>query len=90
MLTVDLLRHGEVVGAASVARGCGTDVPLTQAGLRQMQAVADVLPGPPLGGIARSALARGCDFAGRPALWGGLSPKGRGHWGGGGVCAQGG
>ena len=63
VLTVDLLRHGEVVGAASVARGCGTDVPLTQAGLRQMQAVADVLRDVPLVSIASSPLRRCRGFA---------------------------
>ncbi|ATX82832.1 alpha-ribazole phosphatase/probable phosphoglycerate mutase [Mariprofundus ferrinatatus] len=40
---IDLLRHGEVEGPVSVARGCNTDVPLTETGWLQMNAVANAL-----------------------------------------------
>jgi len=42
-VVIDLLRHGEVEGPLSVARGCGTDVPLTGTGWQQMRRVADAL-----------------------------------------------
>ncbi len=40
---VDLLRHGEVEGPVAIARGCGTDVPLTEKGWQQMHSVAQSL-----------------------------------------------
>lgn len=62
-VTVDLLRHGEVAGAVSVARGCRTEVPLTETGIAQMQAVADALRDAPLAMIASSPLTRCRGFA---------------------------
>jgi len=40
---IDLLRHGEVEGPVAIARGCRTDVPLTENGWSQMDAVAQAL-----------------------------------------------
>jgi len=70
---IDLLRHGEVAGAVSVARGCRTEVPLTETGLAQMQAVADALLDTPLANIASSPLGRCRSFAERLAASRGVS-----------------
>lgn len=60
---IDLLRHGEVEGASAVARGCGTDVPLTATGMVQMQSVIDSLQDAPWVMVASSPLQRCRSFA---------------------------
>ncbi len=61
---VDLLRHGEVEGKVSIARGRGTDVPLTENGWGQMKAVTDVLVREgKLTAAASSPVPRCADFA---------------------------
>jgi len=61
---VDLLRHGEVEGPVSVARGCGTDVPLTEHGWKEMDRVARALQlEGSLTAIATSPLSRCALFA---------------------------
>jgi broad specificity phosphatase PhoE len=61
---VDLLRHGEVEGPVSIARGCGTNVPLTESGWRQMDSVTQALYREgSLISIASSPLARCALFA---------------------------
>jgi len=62
-LIVDLLRHGEVVGPVSMARGCGTDLALTEFGWQQMRAVAAALTESPLTAIATSPMQRSRLFA---------------------------
>lgn len=63
---IDLLRHGEVEGPVSVARGCGTDVPLTEIGWQQMQGVGQALEREgTLTAVASSPLARCAEFAGQ-------------------------
>jgi len=62
-VVIDLLRHGEVEGDISMARGCRTEVALTANGWRQMQAVADALSDTPLQQVATSPLGRCHDFA---------------------------
>jgi len=61
---VDLLRHGEVEGEAAIARGRGTDVPLTGNGWAQMAAVAEILQREgTLTAAATSPMPRCADFA---------------------------
>lgn len=61
---IDLLRHGEVEGPVSVARGCRTDLPLTEHGWRQMQTVADMLQAEAVvSAVASSPLSRCAGFA---------------------------
>jgi len=61
---IDLLRHGEVEGPVAIARGCGTDVPLTENGWQQMQSVAQCLHlEGSLTSIATSPLSRCALFA---------------------------
>lgn len=63
---IDLLRHGEVEGPVSVARGCGTDVALTEQGWSQMESVATALKREnSLNAIATSPLPRCAMFASR-------------------------
>jgi broad specificity phosphatase PhoE len=63
---IDLLRHGEVDGPVSIARGCGTDVPLTENGWLQMDAVAQALCREgSLTSVATSPLPRCALFASR-------------------------
>ena len=61
---IDLLRHGEVEGPVGVARGCGTDVPLTEQGWLQMKLVEQALcKEGTLNAIATSPLSRCALFA---------------------------
>jgi len=61
---IDLLRHGEVEGPLSIARGSGTDVPLTAYGWAQMSAVSDaLLREATLTAVACSPMPRCADFA---------------------------
>lgn len=61
---IDLLRHGEVEGPVSVARGCGTDVPLTGTGWQQLRTVGEALRAEgSLTAIATSPLSRCAGFA---------------------------
>jgi len=61
---VDLLRHGEVEGLVSIARGSGTDVPLTALGWKQMDAVSKVLlTEGTLTAVGSSPMPRCIDFA---------------------------
>ena len=70
---IDLLRHGEVEGAVSVARGCRTDVPLTESGWLQMDAVAQSLQlEGSLTAIATSPVSRCALFAGQFSTKAGL------------------
>lgn len=62
-VVIDLLRHGEVEGDVSTARGCRTEVPLTAAGWKQMRGVADALSDMPLQQVATSPLGRCHAFA---------------------------
>jgi len=62
-MIIDLLRHGEVKGEAAIARGCGTDVPLTATGWRQMQAVARAARADGVDAVASSSLQRCRAFA---------------------------
>jgi len=63
-IIIDLLRHGEVEGPVAIARGCGTDVPLTEIGWQQMQDVAQALHlENSLTSIATSPLSRCALFA---------------------------
>lgn len=61
---IDLLRHGEVEGPVAVARGCGTNVSLTERGRAEMDRVARVLQiEGSLTAIASSPLSRCALFA---------------------------
>jgi len=63
-IIIDLLRHGEVEGLVSIARGSGTDVPLTADGWKQMDAVSKVLLSEgTLTAVASSPMPRCADFA---------------------------
>jgi len=61
---IDLLRHGEVEGPVGIARGCGTDVALTEQGWGQMRLVEQTLRDEgTLTAIATSPLSRCALFA---------------------------
>jgi broad specificity phosphatase PhoE len=60
---VDLLRHGEVEGEASIARGCGTDVPLSAGGWSQMRQVGAWIRGDGVQVVATSPMQRCRAFA---------------------------
>lgn len=63
-IIIDLLRHGEVEGPAAVARGCGTDVSLTERGKAEMDRVTRALQiEGSLTAIASSPLSRCALFA---------------------------
>jgi len=61
---IDLLRRGEVEGPVAIARGSGTDVPLTETGWAQMNLIAQTLHHEgSLTSIASSPLTRCSHFA---------------------------
>jgi len=62
-IIVDLLRHGEVEGEASIARGSGTDVPLSAEGWRQMREVGTLIHDEGVQSVATSPLQRCHTFA---------------------------
>lgn len=62
-LIIDLLRHGEVEGEMAIARGCGTDVPLSPEGWRQMREVADLARADGIQAVATSPMQRCHAFA---------------------------
>ena len=64
MLTVFLLRHGETAWNADNNRYCGrTDIPLTEKGIKQAEAVAIQLKGVQLDGVYSSPLQRASNTA---------------------------
>ncbi len=64
MLTVFLLRHGETAWNADNNRYCGrTDIPLTEKGIKQAEAVAIQMKGVQLDGVYSSPLQRAATTA---------------------------
>ncbi len=55
---VDLLRHGALDAEGWAFRGAGSDVPLSDAGWRQMEVVADRLPWSEIDSVACSPMVR--------------------------------